>query len=132
MPNNFFFLGPHLQHMEVSRLGVESELQPPAYARATAMWDLSHICDLHHSSRQCRIPDLPVLQRVYFLRNCKYVFKSLFFFFFFFLEAGVFCSMWKILGQGFNLGHSGDLSCCSDNPGSLTHRTREQQKSYHS
>ena len=25
----FFFLGPHLQHIEVSRLGVESELQLP-------------------------------------------------------------------------------------------------------
>ena len=32
----FFFLGPHLQHMEVSRLGVESELQLPAYTTATA------------------------------------------------------------------------------------------------
>ena len=39
--------------MEVLRLGVELklELQPPAYATATAMatLDLSHICDLHHS-----------------------------------------------------------------------------------
>ena len=26
-----FFLGPHLQHMEVPRPGVESELQLPAY-----------------------------------------------------------------------------------------------------
>ena len=31
--------------MEVPRLGVESELQ----LLATATWDLSHICDLHHS-----------------------------------------------------------------------------------
>ena len=30
------FLGPHPWHIEVSRLGVQSELQPPAYARATA------------------------------------------------------------------------------------------------
>ena len=30
------FLGSHLQHMEVPRLGVESELQPLAYATATA------------------------------------------------------------------------------------------------
>ena len=30
-----FFLGLHLQHMEVPRLGVESELQLPAYATAT-------------------------------------------------------------------------------------------------
>ena len=32
----FAFLGPHLQHMEVLRLGVESELQLLAYATATA------------------------------------------------------------------------------------------------
>ena len=53
----FVFLGPLLRHMEVPRLGVESELLPPAYARATATatQDLSHVCDLHHSSWQCRI-----------------------------------------------------------------------------
>ena len=49
------FLGPHLRHMEVPRLGVELELQLPAYTTATATWYLSHNCDLHHSSRQCRI-----------------------------------------------------------------------------
>ena len=27
----------------------------PAYTTATAMWDLSHICNLHHSSQQCQI-----------------------------------------------------------------------------
>ena len=31
----FCFLGPHLRYMEVLRLGVESELQLPAYATAT-------------------------------------------------------------------------------------------------
>ena len=42
--------------MEVPRLGVESELQLPAYAYAYATQDLSHICDLHHSSlQQCQI-----------------------------------------------------------------------------
>ena len=30
----FCFLGPHVQHMEVPRLGVESELQLPAYTMA--------------------------------------------------------------------------------------------------
>jgi len=39
----------------VPRLGVESEMQPPAYARATAMRDPSCVCNLHHSSRQHRI-----------------------------------------------------------------------------
>ena len=38
--------------MEVPRLGVESELQLPAYITGTAMWDLSGVCDLHHSSQQ--------------------------------------------------------------------------------
>ena len=38
--------------MEVPRLGVESELQLLVYARATARWDLSRVCNLHHSSQQ--------------------------------------------------------------------------------
>ena len=46
------FLGPHIVHMEVPRLGVESEPQLLTYATATAIQDPSHICDLHHSSRQ--------------------------------------------------------------------------------
>ena len=50
----FFFLGPHLWHMEVSRLEVESELQLLAYTTATAPWDLSYIC-YHHSSWQSQI-----------------------------------------------------------------------------
>ena len=45
----FWFLRPHLQYMEVPRLGVKSELQLLAYTRATATRDLSWICDLHHS-----------------------------------------------------------------------------------
>ena len=38
--------------MEVTRLGVEVELQLLAYATATATRDLSHICDRHHRSWQ--------------------------------------------------------------------------------
>jgi len=49
------FLGPQPRHMEVPRLGVEWELQLPAYTTAIATLDPSHVCDLHHSSRQCRI-----------------------------------------------------------------------------
>ena len=44
------FLGPHLRHMGIPKLGVESELQVPAYTTATATQDLSHISNLHHSS----------------------------------------------------------------------------------
>ena len=49
------FLGLLPPHMEVPRLGAESELQPPAYARATATRVPSRICNLHHSSWQRRI-----------------------------------------------------------------------------
>ena len=44
--------------MEVPRLGVETELQLPAYTTATAMPDPSFVCDLHHSSWQCWILNL--------------------------------------------------------------------------
>ena len=49
----FFVL--HLQHMEVPGLGVESELQLPAYATATAMQDSSYIYNLRHTLWQCQI-----------------------------------------------------------------------------
>ena len=51
----FFFKQLHLQHMEVPRLEVESELQPPAIATATAMQDPSHLRDLHWSLQQQQI-----------------------------------------------------------------------------
>ena len=49
----FVFLGLHLQ--QVLSLGVESELWLPAYTTATVTRDLSHVCDLHCSSRQRHI-----------------------------------------------------------------------------
>ena len=51
----FLSLGLHLWNMEVPRLGAELELQQLAYTTATATWDLSHKCNLHHSSQQCWI-----------------------------------------------------------------------------
>ena len=51
----FIYLGMYLKHMEVPRLGVQLELQLQAYTTATAMWDLSLFCDLHHSSQQRQI-----------------------------------------------------------------------------
>ena len=39
--------------MKTPRLGVELELQLPAYAIATQ--DSSHTCGLYHSSQQCQI-----------------------------------------------------------------------------
>ena len=41
--------------MEVPGLGVELELQLPAFAEATATPYSSHVCNLHHSSQQCQI-----------------------------------------------------------------------------
>ena len=46
----FSFLGSHLQHMEVYRVGVKLELQLPVYATATATPDPSHVFTLCHSS----------------------------------------------------------------------------------
>ena len=43
----FVFLGLHMCHMEVPRVGVESELQLPAYTTATATPDLNYVFDLH-------------------------------------------------------------------------------------
>ena len=58
----FFFsfswiLGLNPQHMEVPRPGVQLELQLSAYTTTTATRDPSHVCNLHHSSRQCQILD---------------------------------------------------------------------------
>jgi len=44
--------------MEVPRLGIESELQLPVYTTATAMPDLSCVCNLHLSLWQCLILNL--------------------------------------------------------------------------
>ena len=44
-----------MPHVEGPRLGVKSELQLLAYTRAAATQDPNGICDLHHSSWQCRI-----------------------------------------------------------------------------
>ena len=51
----FFFLGLHLQHMEVPRLGTELELQLPAYTTAMATPDPSRICNLRLSLWQPQI-----------------------------------------------------------------------------
>ena len=63
-------LGLHSRHREVPRLRVESELELPAYSTATATWDPSHICDLHHGLQQCQIlnpvSDLMVPSRIHF------------------------------------------------------------------
>ena len=51
----FGFLWLHPKHMEIPRLGVQLELQLPAYTTDTATPDLSCVCDPHHNSQQCWI-----------------------------------------------------------------------------
>ena len=41
--------------MEVPMLGIISERQLLAYTTADVTQDLSHVCNLHHSSWQCQI-----------------------------------------------------------------------------
>ena len=48
------FLGPHPRHLEVPRLGVESELQLSAYTTATATQDPSCIGNLHPAQGNAR------------------------------------------------------------------------------
>ena len=50
--NFFVILGPQPWHMEIPKLGVQAELQLPAYTTATATPYPSHISDLHHSLQQ--------------------------------------------------------------------------------
>ena len=56
----FFFLGSHLRHMEVPRLGIESELQHLAYTTATP--DPIRVCNRHHSSCQLLDPYRPGIE----------------------------------------------------------------------
>ena len=65
--------------MEVPRLGVEWELQPPAYTTATATPDPSHICDIHHSSQQRRVLDAlsEARDRTYVLMDASWVLNLL-------------------------------------------------------
>ena len=84
----FFFLRLHLQHLEVPRLGAESELQLPAYSTATAMPNPSCICDLHCGLQQCRILNPQNHNRnslfIYFLSVLIYFDESLSFKYFFY------------------------------------------------
>ena len=45
-----YFFGLHLRHMEVPRLGVQSELQLPAYTTATATQDRSRVCRIYNTA----------------------------------------------------------------------------------
>ena len=76
---SIFFLWLHLRHMEVSRLGVKSELQLLAYTTASAMPDLSCSCDLHHRAWQCQIlnPLIKVRDQISILMDASQVLNLL-------------------------------------------------------
>ena len=113
---HFFFLGPHSRHMGVPRLGVDSELQLPAYAIATATPDLSHICDLHHSCQQRQIPNplSKARDRTHILMDTSRIrfhcttMGAPVIFFVFWVFFGYVCSVEKFPGQGSNPHHSND------------------------
>ena len=71
----FTFLGLHSEHMEVPKLGVQSELQLPAYTTSTPTQDLSHICNFHRSSQQCQIlnPLSEARERTHVLMDPRWV-----------------------------------------------------------
>ena len=78
----------------------------------------------HSASKLRFVPRHPLLyfrKRVLPKNICYQVFYFLCIYFF-----GSTCGIWTFLGQGSNLHHGSNLSCCSDNAGSLTHyATRE-------
>ena len=51
----FCLLRAEPEHVDVASRGGPSEPELPGSTTATATGDLSHVCDLHHSSRQGRI-----------------------------------------------------------------------------
>ena len=134
--HDFFvlFLGPQLQHMEVPRLGLKSELQLLTYTTATAMPDPNHFCDLSLSSKQrCILNPLSkardqstsswILVRFIFIElqwdlHCGTWFflfiigsslPILFFFYFSFLASP---QHMELLGEGSDPSHSFDLHHC--------------------
>ena len=132
--------------MAVPRLGVELELQLPAYSTATAMRGPSHVCDLHHNSQQCQIPNpqseardqTPILMdptQIHFL--CTRIGTPCCFFSFSFLFLHLYLQHMEVLGLGVELelqlqAHTTaiatpdlsricNLCCSSNNVGSLSH-----------
>ena len=74
-------------HMEIARLGVESELQLPAYSTATATQDPSCVSDLHqaHGNALSEVRDqtcnLMVPRRIRFCCAIMGIPSGFFFFF---------------------------------------------------
>ena len=113
----YCFLGPHLWHMEVPRLEVQSGLQLLAYTTAITTQDLSHVCNLYYSSQQRQILNplnkardwtckLMVLRCIRFCHATMgtpswWIIKANFFFLF-----PLHLKPMNFLGQGLNLSHN--------------------------
>ena len=69
------FLGPHLWHMEVPRLGVKLEIQLSAYATTTATRYLSCVWNLRHGSRKHQIlnPLIKARDRTHILMDTSWI-----------------------------------------------------------
>ena len=74
------------------------------------LWNSFYSCDSHGKAREAN------------KQSCIFTF----------LAGGIQTQgMWTFPGQGLNMRHSSDQSCCSDHVGSLTHcATREHQQLY--
>ena len=123
----FFFLGLYTQHMELSRLGVESELQLLTYATATATPDLSCIFNLQARSLTHRVG--PEMEPEYSWTLVRFIttkpqwelLKLKIDWIFFFSFYGRTCSPWKLPGQGSNWRSAAGLCHSHSNTGFEPH-----------
>ena len=71
----FFFLGLHHSIWKFPGRGVKSELHLWPYTITTVTLDLSHICNLHHSSWQHHTPDTlnEIRDQTYILSDTSWI-----------------------------------------------------------
>ena len=86
----FFFLWPHLWHMELPQIGAESELQLLAYTTVIATQGPRHICNLccsHGNARYLIQGARPGIEPPFSWTLHQVLLLFFFFFFFVFLRA---------------------------------------------
>ena len=71
-----FFLGPHLRHVEVPKLGgLIGAMAASLHTTVTAMPDPSRVCNLHQSSQQHRILN-PLIEARDQIHNLRFISAS--------------------------------------------------------